>query len=70
MRFKYKIVGEEIRAYIDEDSYYCTNRYGDGLFKVCLSRNTRTQIIGTCDFSVHGLKDKSKKDKLRNALSD
>ena len=30
----YKIIGDEVRAYISEDVYYCTNADGEGLFKV------------------------------------
>lgn len=37
--------------------YYCTNDEGEGLFFVDLKRNERTQILGTCQFSLRGLKD-------------
>ena len=37
--------------------YFCTNDDGDGVFCVDLKRNTRDQILGTCQFSVAGLKD-------------
>lgn len=68
MKLSYKIIGEEVRAYVSEDEYYCTNKDGEGLFKVCISRNSRSQLIGTCDFSVRGLKDDSKKAKIRKAI--
>lgn len=67
--FKYLINGEEVRAYISEDEFYCTNSEGEGLFHVIVSRNARYQIIGTCDFSVRGLTDKSKKAKIRQAIT-
>ena len=37
--------------------YYCTNDEGEGVFVVDLSRNERKQIMGTCQFSLAGLKD-------------
>lgn len=37
--------------------YYCTNSEGEGLFFVDLKRNERKQILGTCQFSLRGLKD-------------
>jgi len=68
MKLSYKIIGDEVRAYINEDEYYCTNSDGEGLFKVCISRNSRTQLIGTWDFSTRRLKDESKKAKLRKMI--
>ena len=37
--------------------YYCTNGYGEGVFVVYPERNERKQILGTCQFSLVGLKD-------------
>lgn len=68
MKLTYKIIGDEVRAYISEDEYYCTNSEGEGLFKVRISRNSRSQLIGTCDFTTRGLKDESKKAKMRRAI--
>ena len=67
--FRYRIEGDEIRAYVTDDEFYCTNREGEGLFHVIVSRNIRSQLIGTCDFSTRGLTDASKKAKMRRALT-
>ena len=37
--------------------YYCTNNDGEGLFFVDLKNNERWQVLGTCQFSLRGLKD-------------
>lgn len=37
--------------------YCCTNNDGEGLFIVDISKNERKQILGTCQFSLAGLKD-------------
>ena len=37
--------------------YWTTNDNGEGLFMVDLARNERKQILGTCQFSLSGLKD-------------
>ena len=37
--------------------YWTTDADGEGIFIVDLKENSRTQILGTCDFSVVGLKD-------------
>jgi hypothetical protein len=39
------------------DRYYCTNNEGDGIFVIDLVRNDRKQLIGTCQFSLAGIKD-------------
>jgi len=67
--FRYRIKGHEVRAYVTEDEYYCTNREGEGLFFVVVSRNHRSQLLGTCDFSTRGLTDAGKKAKMRRALT-
>lgn len=37
--------------------YFCTNSDGEGLFVVYPERNERQQLLGTCQFSLAGLKD-------------
>ncbi len=41
----------------DGDRYFCTNDNGEGVFLVDLTRNDRKQIVGTCDFTLNGVKD-------------
>ena len=41
--------------------YYCTDSTGDGVFFVDRDRNERKQLVGTCDFSVAGLKNPQRK---------
>ena len=65
---KYELYEDGVKMWVSDDIYYCTNRYGEGLFKVDLIRNERKQLKGTCQFSVCGLKDKSKKEKIRKAV--
>ena len=67
-RMKWEIDGEKVIGWINDYSYYCTNGRGEGIFFVDLSRNERKQLTGTCQFSVYGLKPKSKKSKLRTWL--
>ena len=57
----------EVRIYKNESEYYCTNRDGEGLFYVNVERNTRHQLVGTCDFSVRGLTKDGARKKLRKA---
>lgn len=37
--------------------YFCTDRNGEGIFLVDLLRNERTQLEGTLDFSLIGIKN-------------
>lgn len=37
--------------------YYCTDNHGEGIFLIDLIRNRRVQIVGTCEFSLAGIKD-------------
>lgn len=40
-------------TFVDEPGIlYQTNPFGDGLFRVLLKDNSRTQLIGHCDFSL------------------
>lgn len=41
--------------------YYTTNHSGEGVFFVNLEKNSRKQLVGTCDFSLAGLKDPKRK---------
>ena len=52
----------------DGDRYFCTNDNGEGIFFVDLTRNDRKQLVGTCDFTLNGVKDpKAKIRKWMNA---
>ena len=37
--------------------YFTTDDNGNGVFRVDLEANDRRQLVGTCDFSLSGLKD-------------
>lgn len=57
----------------DEDGsrpsgYWCTNDYGEGVFYVNTRRNERSQLVGTCDFSLCGLSDP--KAKIRRWMKE
>lgn len=67
---KWEIEGAKVTAWINENQYYCTDKIGNGVFFVDLSRNDRHQITGTCQFSVRGLKQESKKSKLRRWIAE
>jgi len=58
--------GNYVEWNINEDEYYCTGKDGYGLFLVNSAANSRKQILGTCEFSVVGIKDK--KGKVRKAI--
>lgn len=62
---KWLVDGQKVICFVDERYYYETNREGEGVFFVDTERGTRKQLTGTCQFSVWGLTDKSKKAKLR-----
>jgi len=68
MKYYFDECTNEVRLYECTSCYYCTNTNGEGLFYVDIERNERTQIIGTCDFSTHGLTKNSIRRKLRNAI--
>ena len=38
-------------------TYCVTNDMGEGIFYVDLRRNERKQILGTCQFSLRGIKN-------------
>lgn len=51
--------------------YYCTNGGGEGIFMVDMKRNERKQLVGTCDFSLCGLKDPRRKIReYHNAMKE
>lgn len=54
----------------DEDTYFCTNKEGEGVFMVDLCRNSREQLTGTCQFSVRGLSEKYARHKIREFMRD
>lgn len=45
--------------------FLCTNDDGEGIFSVDLDRNERHQLVGTCDFSLAGIKDPRRKIRRR-----
>lgn len=52
----------------DGDRYFCTNNEGEGIFLVDLTRNDRKQLVGTCDFTLNGVKNpKAKVRRWMNA---
>lgn len=60
-KLSYEFYGESARWWhsdTDGLKYWTTNGNGDGIFFVDSRKNSRTQLVGTNDFSVHGLKDK------------
>lgn len=54
----------------EEDIYFCTNKNGDGVFVVDPCRNSRKQLTGTMQFSVHGLSEKYAQRKIREFMKD
>lgn len=71
MKKRFIIDGEMVRTVTsDNNTYFTTNSYGEGVFFVDITRNNRKQLTGTCQFSVCGLKPESKKDKLRRFLAE
>lgn len=54
----------------EEDIYFCTNKAGEGVFVVDLCRNSRKQLTGTMQFSVHGLSEKYARRKIRKFMKD
>lgn len=66
---KFFINNNYVEAHINEHSYYCTGKDGYGLYYVNSSRNDRKQILGTSQFSIANLKDKSKKAKIRKEIA-
>lgn len=68
MKYYFDEHTNEVRLYESASRYYCTNANGEGLFFVDIERNTRAQIIGTCDFSTYGLSKTSIRRKLRGAI--
>ena len=65
---KHVIDGEKIRTWINDDEFYETNSDGEGLFYVKVSRNTRRQLEGTCDFTLRGRSDSTKKRVMREIV--
>ena len=66
----YEIYENGVKMYVSDYVYYCTNKDGEGLFRVDLQRNDRRQLKGTCQFSVYGLKNKSKKAKIKKTVQE
>lgn len=50
------VTGKTTTGELCPSYYYCTNSDGDGLFIVS-DKGKRTQIVGTCQFSLAGLKN-------------
>lgn len=54
----YKHDGNEWTWWISgEDKCYYTNRMGQGIFVQDITTGQTRQLVGTCQFSVSGLKD-------------
>lgn len=54
----------------DNDSvYWTTNGNGEGIFLIDPSHNEEKQLMGTCDFSLRGMKDESAKRKIRKWMT-
>lgn len=53
----------------DDNVYWATNNRGDGVFRIDLSRDEKSQVLGTCDFSLHGMTDESAKRKIRRWMT-
>ena len=51
---------------IGEDSYYTTDEYGKGVFKI--HNGERSQLLGTLQFSVAGLTKSSARAKIRKFM--
>ena len=51
------------------ETYWETDEEGCGIFLVDLARNERSQIKGTCDFSVSGLTLRGAKRKIRQWMN-
>ena len=67
-KLTYEKDGYAWKWYIKGDScYYCTNSDGDGIFVVNYNRR---QLIGTAQFSLHGLTDKSAKQKIHQWMKN
>ena len=52
----------------EEDIYFCTDKDGEGVFKIDPCRNSRDQLTGTCQFSVRGLSEKYARRKIRDFM--
>lgn len=64
---KFQIDDKSVKMWVSGDEFYTTDKNGDGIFHVILSKNIRKQLVGTCDFTVRHCKtDKSKKTKIRS----
>ena len=69
-KIKWFIEGEAVTAWISDCQYFFTNKLGEGVFYGDLERGTWKQLVGTCQFSVYGLTDDSKKQKLRTWIKE
>lgn len=67
---RWEVDGQKVVAWIDKNTYYCTDAQGHGVFFIDLIRNNKEQLTGSLQFSVYGLKPESKKNKLRKWLSE
>lgn len=48
--------------------YFSTNDEGEGVFFIDLTKNERHQLLGTCQFSLVGLKDP--RSKIRRYMKE
>jgi hypothetical protein len=69
-RYKYIVDGKKVSCFITENCYYCTNNDGEGLFIVNEVKNARSQILGTCQFSVKSLTAPGAKAKIRRYIKE
>ena len=67
---KYEWDEKALRMWTSEDAYFTTNSEGEGIFRVDQVKNSRSQIAGTCEFSIRGIKPASAKRKLRNFITE
>lgn len=66
-RFMYKKDGDYWKWWSDDRFYYCTNKYGEGIFKVGCDRK---QLTGTYQFSIRGLSDRYAKRKIHGWMKE
>ena len=72
MKLRYEKEDRQWTWYIegDDDRYFQTNKDGEGIQEVILSRNERRDLEGTCQFDVRGVSDGWAKRKIRNWMND
>lgn len=71
-KLKYKKDGDkwEWRWSDSDNVYWTTNGRGEGAFVIDPSHNEEHQVLGTCDFSLRGMKDASAKRKIRKWMTE